>query len=106
MLVAFFVAAVGEKVGWLGHAIDRMPDRWNALQASLLLCIVATGVVIVWIYQSTGLFHAIGNVSWQMFPSRGSHYAPRVASIIAVLAGLIVAVVWGPRTATRAVVTD
>jgi membrane protease YdiL (CAAX protease family) len=81
MFLAFFVAALGEEVGWVGYAIDPMQDRWNALQASLLLglvwaawhiiplvqvqrspawlawwCLftVALRVLIVWIYNNTG----------------------------------------------------
>ncbi len=40
LFVVFFVAAVGEEVGWQGYAIDRLQDRWNALEASLILGIV------------------------------------------------------------------
>lgn len=77
----FFVAALGEEVGWQGYAIDRLQDRWNALTASILVGIVwavwhfvpfiqmgrtptwiawqGTSMVIariltVWIYNNTG----------------------------------------------------
>ena len=40
MFFAFCIAALGEEVGWTGYAIDPMQDRWNALQASLLLGLV------------------------------------------------------------------
>ncbi len=40
MFLAFFIAALGEEVGWSGYAIDPLQDRWNALQASILLGLV------------------------------------------------------------------
>jgi hypothetical protein len=81
MLLAFFVAALGEEVGWTGYAIDPMQERWNALQASMLLGVVwaawhivpfvqtdrsppwiawqcltlaASRVLLVWLYNNTG----------------------------------------------------
>ena len=81
MFVAFFVAALGEELGWMGYGIDPMQDRWSALQASIVLglvwaawhivpllqaqrlpawiawwCLftVASRVVIVWLYNNTG----------------------------------------------------
>jgi membrane protease YdiL (CAAX protease family) len=35
--VVFFIAAVGEEVGWQGYAIDPLQERWNALKASVIL---------------------------------------------------------------------
>jgi membrane protease YdiL (CAAX protease family) len=37
---AFFIAALGEEVGWQGYAIDPLQDRWNALTASIIVGIV------------------------------------------------------------------
>jgi uncharacterized protein len=37
MFLAFFLAALGEELGWSGYAIDPMQRRWGALPASLLL---------------------------------------------------------------------
>jgi CAAX protease family protein len=81
MFLAFFVAALGEELGWSGYVIDPMQDRWSALQASILLglvwaawhivpylqahrspgwiawqCLytVATRVLLVWLYNNTG----------------------------------------------------
>ncbi len=81
MLLAFFILALGEELGWSGYAIDPMQNRWNALQASLLLglvwavwhivamvqvgqspiliawgCLsmVASRVLYTWIYNNTG----------------------------------------------------
>lgn len=81
MLVAFFIAGLAEELGWMGYAIDPMQDRWNALQAGLLLglfgavChiaplaqagrspawiawqslfLVSSRVLYVWLYNNTG----------------------------------------------------
>ena len=35
--VVFFLAAVGEEVGWTGYATDPMQDRWGAFKTGLLL---------------------------------------------------------------------
>lgn len=50
LLAAFFLSAVGEEVGWMGYAADRMRDRWNAL---------ATGIMVgaVW-----GLWHVVPDI--------------------------------------------
>jgi membrane protease YdiL (CAAX protease family) len=79
--VVFFIAALGEEVGWQGYAIDPLQDRWNALTASIILGIVwavwhfvpfiqmnrtptwiawqcmnmvATRILIVWLCNNTG----------------------------------------------------
>ena len=81
MLLAFFVSALGEELGWSGYATDPLQDRWGALRAGLLLglvsavwhavplaqagrsaawvawwCLftVAGRVLIVWIYNNAG----------------------------------------------------
>ena len=38
----FFIAALGEEVGWLGYAIEPLQHRWNAVAASIILGIVWT----------------------------------------------------------------
>jgi len=38
--VVYFIAALGEEVGWQGYAIGRLQARWNALTASIVLGIV------------------------------------------------------------------
>jgi membrane protease YdiL (CAAX protease family) len=40
MFLAFFITAQGEELGWSGYIIDPMQERWNALQASILLGLV------------------------------------------------------------------
>lgn len=88
MFVAFFVAAAGEEVGWMGYAVEPMQVRWNALTVSLIIGVVwavwhvipnmqahhtadwilwqflttiALRVLIVWIFSNSGrsLFAAI-----------------------------------------------
>ena len=40
MLLAFFIGALGEELGWSGYILDNLQERWNALQASLILGVV------------------------------------------------------------------
>ncbi len=81
MFAGFFIAALGEELGWMGYAIDPMQKRSSALQAAVLLgmawaawhivpvvqvgrsplwiawqCLfwVATRVVFVWLYNNAG----------------------------------------------------
>jgi membrane protease YdiL (CAAX protease family) len=44
LFVVFFIAAIGEEVGWSGYAIDPLQDRYGALAGALLL----GGVWAVW----------------------------------------------------------
>lgn len=135
LFLVLFVAALAEELGWSGYAIDPMQDRWNALQAGILLglvwaawhvvplvqanraaawiawwCLytVAGRVLLTWLYNNTGksvfaaaLYHAMMNISWQLFPSHGSHWDPRITGLIVVFAAVIVTVLWGPRTLAR-----
>ncbi len=77
----FFIPALCEELGWSGYVTDPMQDRWNALEAGILIGLVwavwhwipllqahrsaqwiawwslytaASRVLIVWIYNSTG----------------------------------------------------
>ena len=79
--LAFFIGALGEELGWSGYITDPLQERWNALQASLLLGLVwavwhfiplmqahrspewiawwslgtlASRVLMVWLYNNTG----------------------------------------------------
>ena len=135
MFLAFFIAALGEEVGWSGYVIDPMQDRWNALQASILLglvgaawhivpiaqadrsptwiawqclTLVASRVLLLWLYNNTGksvfaaiLFHAMSNVSSFLYPNYGSHYDPRIVGLITAITAAMVTVGWGPRTLAR-----
>jgi hypothetical protein len=66
---------------------------------------VVARVLMVWLYNNTGksvfamaVFHTTINVTWQLFPIRGSYWDPRVNGIILAIAALVVVAVWGPRT--------
>ena len=37
MFFAFFVAALGEELGWSGYITDPLQERWNALQTGVIL---------------------------------------------------------------------
>jgi membrane protease YdiL (CAAX protease family) len=37
MFLTFFIAALGEELGWSGYIMDTMQSRWNALQTGVLL---------------------------------------------------------------------
>ena len=78
--VIFFLAAVGEEVGWTGYAVDPMQDRWSALKTGLILglvwaiwhvvgfrqehqwvwvaeqcfCTIVLRILMVWLYNNTG----------------------------------------------------
>jgi membrane protease YdiL (CAAX protease family) len=133
--VLFFIAALGEEVGWQGYAIGPLRDRWNALTASIILGIVwaawhivpliqatrppawivwqcmgmvATRILIVWLYNNTGksvfaaiLFHAMNNVTTVLLPNYGWHYEPFVALITLAIAAAIVIFLWSPETLAR-----
>ncbi len=40
LFAAFFIAAAGEELGYMGYAIDPMQARWSALTASLIMGIL------------------------------------------------------------------
>ncbi|MGB8699076.1 MAG: CPBP family glutamic-type intramembrane protease [Thermosynechococcaceae cyanobacterium] len=73
------------------------------------LATVAYRVIITWLYNNTGrsffvatLFHAMSNLTWQLFPVDGSYYDPRVTGAIAAGVAIIVTIGWGPKTLVRA----
>lgn len=62
-------------------------------------------VLIVWLYDNAGrsivaaaLYHAMSNLCWQLFPDRGSHYDPRLTTLLIATAAAVVVFRWGPRT--------
>jgi CAAX protease family protein len=66
---------------------------------------IALRVLTVWIYNNTGrsvfaaaVFHAVCNLSWQLFPISGSAYDARVTGPLEVLAAALVVAIWGART--------
>lgn len=81
------------------------PAYWIVWQC---LWVVATRILIVWIYNNTGksvfaaiLVHDMSNVSWSLFPNYASHYDPFVTGIITWLIAVIVIFLWGPETLAR-----
>jgi CAAX protease family protein len=135
LFAAFLIAALGEEIGWSGYAIDPLQQRWTALQASILLgviwavwhiiamvqagqsapwiawgCLdmVATRVIMVWIYNNTDkaviavvLFHTIANLTFKSVFPGGSYQSERIISVLLTIIALIVALAWGPRELTR-----
>ncbi|MEW2386693.1 CPBP family intramembrane glutamic endopeptidase, partial [Micromonospora sp. NPDC047707] len=123
-VIAFFLAAGCEEIGWTGYALDPLQRRWGALPAALTLgafgalwhvvpylqgnhsgtwiigqCVftVASRVVIVWLYNSSGgsllvaiLFHAMSNVGSGAFPNSGSHYDPVITGAITAAVALAI----------------
>lgn len=84
--------------------VGRAPD-WIAWWS---MATVATRVLHTWLYNNTGksvfgaaLFHAMTNVSWQMFPNHGSHYDPRITGIILSIIAVSITIATGPRTLVR-----
>ena len=66
---------------------------------------VASRVLIVWIYENTGRsvfaavsFHAMQNLSWQLFPTGAAQWDPRLNALVLLLVVVIVVGIWGPRT--------
>jgi membrane protease YdiL (CAAX protease family) len=136
LFAAFLIAALGEEIGWSGYAIDPMQERWTAFRASVILgaiwaawhivamvqsaqsapwiawgCLdmVATRVIMVWIYNNTArtvlavvFFHAIANLSFKSVFPGGSYESERIISVMLTIIAVVVALVWGPRTLTRA----
>jgi len=134
-LSVFFIAALCEELGWQGYAIDRLQNRWSALAASIVLgtvwatwhivpliqlgrtpiqiasqCMdmIATRILIVWIYNNTGrsvfaaaLYHAMYNVSTLLLPNYGLDYSPTATSILVVIAAATVTFLWGPKKLAR-----
>ena len=84
----------------LVHA-HRLPE-WIAWWS---LGTVAARVIIVWFYNNTGksvfaatLFHAMLDVTWQLFPIHGSFYDPRITGVITAIVAAIVTIAWVPQT--------
>lgn len=76
--------------------LGRTPEWifWHSLSA------VALRIIIVWLFESTGMsilvavvFHTMVNLSWALFPVSGSYYDPLIAFVIlSVAVSLILAI--------------
>jgi membrane protease YdiL (CAAX protease family) len=42
MFIAFFIAGLGEELGWLGYAYNPLEQRYNALKAGMLLGLIGS----------------------------------------------------------------
>ncbi|HLO30204.1 MAG TPA: CPBP family glutamic-type intramembrane protease [Anaerolineales bacterium] len=69
------------------------------------LATVAQRVIIVWLYNNTGkrvfiaaVYHAMMNLTWQLFPVNGSFYDPRMTALIVTCVATIVTFLWRPKT--------
>jgi membrane protease YdiL (CAAX protease family) len=69
------------------------------------LATVAQRVIIVWLYNNTGqsvfataLYHAMMNLTWQLFPVNGSFYDPRITGLIVTVVAAVVTFLWGAQT--------
>jgi len=130
LFLASLFAAAGEELGWMGCAFHPMEERWGALKAGLALGVtwavwhyvpyleadrslewiawqtlfmVATRVLIVWVFVHTGrsvfgaiLFHAVSNVCVYLFPEFGSSYDPMIAGVITAMIAAGVVMRWKP----------
>ncbi len=66
LFMVFFVAALGEELGWSGFAIDPLQKRWGALNASIV-------IGIVWaVFHYVPLAEAHRSVSWIAWWSLGT----------------------------------
>jgi len=48
ILIAFFIAAAGEELGYMGYLIDPMQDRWSALTT----CLIVGPIWAIWHFPS------------------------------------------------------
>jgi uncharacterized membrane protein len=69
---------------------------------------LALRVIITWLYNNTGrsvfiavIFHAMFNVTWQLFSINGSYYDPRVTSLIIAVVAAFIVIIWGRQTMVR-----
>jgi len=92
---------------WHFIPLLEVPRSWGFI-AWWTLGTIASRVIIVWLYNNTGrsvfvavAFHAILDITWQLFPVNGSFYDPRVTGLIAAVVAVVVVIIWGPRTLTR-----
>lgn len=127
LFILFFIAALGEEIGWTGYATEPILQRWGTIPASILLGgvwsvihfipltqahrsvewiawwtlgTISYRLIMTWLYVHSGkslfgaaVFHAMINLSWQLFPNNGSHYDPRLFSRITFAFGIAIYVI-------------
>ena len=69
---------------------------------------VAFRILVVWLYNNAGgsvfavaVFHATLNLSFVLFPVRGSHFDTRLGGLVIAVAAAVVTMLWGSRTLAR-----
>ena len=82
--------------------------RTSAQIAWQCVDMVATRILIVWLYGNTGrsvsaavLYHAMYNASTLLLPEYGLRYDPLVTSVLVMVAAAVVTFLWGPKTLAR-----
>jgi membrane protease YdiL (CAAX protease family) len=104
-------AAILLGLAWTGWHIIPVVQAQRSPEWILWQCLfwVATRVIFVWIFNNTGksvfaatVYHAMLNITWQLFPINGSFYDPRITALIVSFVAAIVTVVWGPETLDNA----
>lgn len=124
MIVTFFVAALGEEIGWTGFTTEPLQRRWGTFWSGVSLGLVwavfhlvvltqanrslewiawwsigmlSLRTLMVWLYRHAGdsvfaaaIFHAMINLSWQLFPVSGSFYDPRLFSLATLCFALVI----------------
>lgn len=122
LLVAFFIEAIGEEVGWMGYAIDPLQDRWHALGASLIvgaawglwhvvplieahrsltwiagwfLGPLAGRIILVWLYNNTGRSVFAVILAHALFNAASSLLPTYDASVVQFLTGGVLVVAAG-----------
>lgn len=64
LFIEFFIAAVGEEVGWSGYLVEPMLSRWSALKTSIIL----GSVWAIWhMVPYIQTHHGLAWVAWQCF---------------------------------------
>jgi hypothetical protein len=107
----FALEPLQARLGWLGAALA-IAAVWAVWHVPALIQVhrsatwigwwslgtIATRVIMVWLYDRAGrsvfgvaVFHALGNLCWQLFPVHGSWFDPRLNGLLT--AAVAVAVV-------------
>jgi len=136
-----FFLTYGEELGLTGYAIDPLQERHSALTTGIILglvwagyhipgfvisgyytagwiaahsvFIVATRVLLVWIYNNSGkslfamaLSHWTLGLFWSLWPQDNLQkatpfYVPQITAAVAIVYVLVVVYLWGPQTLAR-----
>ncbi|MFW9993950.1 MAG: type II CAAX prenyl endopeptidase Rce1 family protein [Candidatus Odinarchaeota archaeon] len=137
LFLLLFVFAAGEEIGWQGYLFDSLEKRWNASTASValgLLCsawhfplfliqnppggllwiavqsmyIIASRVLIAWVYNNTGksvfaatVFHNMSNACTYILPIYDVALGPVIITSLFIIAAVAVTYFWGSETLSQ-----